>query len=243
MKLTKKLSLFVLALGLMFGMAAVKSETVSAAGAKASVPKSVRILSDTVCESAITVIPSAYGDKIKALKSSSKNLKVKQSLIHYDQAFGEKEIAFSLYAKKTGKYYITFNICNSKGKKKSSHKIIVYVKNDLPFKSVTYGGEPLKITESGEWNLDTEKTSGKFKVVMNKGYKLKKIQYVETVSCEGDFDGCKKISNNKKIMLPLTMYDEEEEDEIEDGTIIIVTYVDKYTKTEKKVYMNLFLNN
>lgn len=244
MKSLKRFSLFILTFGLLLGLVTIKSETASAANAKATVPKSVRITSNAIFESAIQITPASYGDKIKNLKISSKNLKVKQSLINYDQSVKKRKLAFSLYAKKTGTYYVTFNICDSKGKKKSSHKITVYVKNDLPIKSITYGGESMKMTSFDEWILYTDMSFGKFKVTMNKGYKLKKIQYVSYVSYEGDYDEYVTMKNNKKINLPLTWGDDEEEEEMSEFcSLMEVTYVDKYTKKEKKANVNLILND
>ena len=101
--------------------------------------------SNSFDSSAIYVnLPKAKVCYIKNIKTNSKNLIAKNT--HYyttssDDTYTDTFASIGLYAKKTGKYKVTYNICDKSGNKLSSGKVTVYVKNDLPVKSVKFAGK------------------------------------------------------------------------------------------------------
>lgn len=88
--------------------------------------------SNSFDSSAIYVnLPKAKVCYIKNIKTSSKNLIAKNT--HYyttssDDTYTDTFASIGLYAKKTGKYKVTYNICDKSGNKLSSGKVTVYVK-------------------------------------------------------------------------------------------------------------------
>ncbi len=226
-----------------------------ASTAESTVPKKVRIYYGDVNYSAIQVKYGEPGSQIKNLKTSNKNLKAKQSFQNIsidsydDMSYEDDNTAeISLYAKKKGTYKVTFDICDADGNTlEKGVEVTVYAQNDSPFKKVTFNGKDT-------WLMQT-KGSGKFKVVMNKGYKLKKIEYSTTTiqpieSEEGykSVETWKTIKNGKKIKLNKTpgyyaysySYGEATDsyyrnrsywrDPLTAYTYVKITYVDKYTK-------------
>ena len=119
--------------------------TVSAAVRNKPTTTVLRMSSNSFDSSAIYVnLPKAKVCYIKNIKTSSKNLIAKNT--HYyttssDDTYTDTFASIGLYAKKTGKYKVTYNICDKSGNKLSSGKVTVYVKNDLPVKSVKFAGK------------------------------------------------------------------------------------------------------
>lgn len=255
MKSTKKLSMLLAALFLFTGLLVGSCITASAA---AQVPKKVRIRPGSTYDS-FEMTLSEPGDVIKNIKTSSNDLKAKETAIHISvSSEGEttrNTRAISLYTAKEGKYTVSFDIMGTNNKKKSSKKVTVYAYSDSPVKEVTLDGEH-------SFGL-VSKSSGRLQVVMNSGYKLKKIEigkYVKKTEDDGKSIDTemkyKTIKNNAKITLSKVPYEyghesgslnpEENEDsyyqskyyskswstEIAAETHIRITYIDKYTKEE-----------
>lgn len=81
-----------------------------------------------------------------------------------------------MYADKKGTYKVSFDLCNQKNQKISSHSVKVYAYSDSPFKSVTYDGakiDPDSIYQT--IGIVSNKEKGKFSVKMNDGYVLSEI--------------------------------------------------------------------
>ena len=181
MKIFKRTVSLFLAFCLCAGMLLLQPQsTVSAAVRNKPTTTVLRMSSNSFDSSAIYVnLPKAKVCYIKNIKTSSKNLIAKNT--HYyttssDDTYTDTFASIGLYAKKTGKYKVTYNICDKSGNKLSSGKVTVYVKNDLPVKSVKFAGKEVNYAL-------TSKKSGKLSVKMNKGYTLKKI----TVDCQHFF--------------------------------------------------------
>ncbi len=255
MKSTKKLTTLLATLFLFVGLLAGSCITVSAA---ASVPSKIRIYPNSVYESSIYITLDKPGDVIKNIKTSSKNLKAKETRIYidvdYDGYVDSNSRSISLYATKTGKYTVSFDIYGANNKKKSSKKVTVQV-DTSPLKSITFDGKAIGYT--------TTKSSGKLKVTMNKGYTLKKIEvgkYVKKKSNGTTQTNMKytKIKNNAKITLSKVpyQYDSESgtlnpkagesqsyykswEKEIYAPTEIKITYYDKFMKQTQTTYYSI----
>ncbi|MFR7962031.1 MAG: hypothetical protein ACLU6P_17385 [Roseburia intestinalis] len=172
MKIFKRTVSLFLAFCLCAGMLLLQPQsTVSAAVRNKPTTTVLRMSSNSFDSSAIYVnLPKAKVCYIKNIKTSSKNLIAKNT--HYyttssDDTYTDTFASIGLYAKKTGKYKVTYNICDKSGNKLSSGKVTVYVKNDLPVKSVKFAGKEVNYAL-------TSKKSGKLSVKMNKGYTLKK---------------------------------------------------------------------
>ena len=138
--------------------------------------------------------------------------------------------SIGLYAKKKGKYVVSYDICDKAGKKLSSGKTTVYVSDDQPIKSVKFDKKYLS-------SAITFKKSGKLSISMNKGYKLKKIT-VTTYNKSGK-EVVKTVRNNSTIKLGeyAQIYDNSYSDgsryfstSLAARTQIKITYTDKYTK-------------
>ena len=146
MKIFKRTVSLFLAFCLCAGMLLLQPQsTVSAAVRNKPTTTVLRMSSNSFDSSAIYVnLPKAKVCYIKNIKTSSKNLIAKNT--HYyttssDDTYTDTFASIGLYAKKTGKYKVTYNICDKSGNKLSSGKVTVYVKNDLPVKSVKFAGK------------------------------------------------------------------------------------------------------
>ncbi|MCR5418863.1 MAG: hypothetical protein K6E84_08100 [Lachnospiraceae bacterium] len=118
------------------------------------------------------------------------------------------QFGIDMYAKKEGTYTVTVKI--KKGKKTLCTKNIKVYATYGPFKSIKYADQKFY---GSFYSTSSNKKSGKFKVVMNKTYKLKKIEVgtprdYTSESADGwnysddDFTW-KKFSNGKKLKLNL----------------------------------------
>lgn len=245
MKLSKKLSTLFATFALLAALLIGSTITASAAGT--AIPKKIRIFPGSIDNYTTNFDLPALGDKIKNLKSNSKNLYVKQTAgrdykSSWDTSSNGSSVTLGMYAKKAGTYKVTFDIYSSNNKKKSSKTITVYAKSDLPIKKFTYGGKVYK------YNVN-QKSSGKIQVKMNSGYKLKKIEvgkYQVKNTANGKESEIKytTIKNGSKITLSKVPYTYEYKsgsltesyysNSFSKGmnaeTLIRITYTDKYTK-------------
>lgn len=146
MKIFKRTVSLFLAFCLCAGMLLLQPQsTVSAATTTTPNTKVLRMYPKTQNTSAIHVnLPKGKVCYVKNIKTGSKNLIAKNT--HYyttssDDTYTDTFASIGLYAKKTGKYKVTYNICDKSGNKLSSGKVTVYVKNDLPVKSVKFAGK------------------------------------------------------------------------------------------------------
>ncbi len=203
MKIWKKMTGIVLAVCMAAAVIAVPN---TQAFAKASVnPKKITIPVGSTWETDINIDYSMGDAKIVKIKSSSKNLYVKQthqSYHSYLSTYSEHPYGYAtlrLYAKKPGKYKVTFQVCNEQGKKISKHTVKVTAKEtDLEY----YHPALKKVTFAGKqdiFGMLTNKKSGKFKVKMQKGYKLNSI-IMRYYDAKGDWVE-KPIKNNSKVTL------------------------------------------
>lgn len=182
--------------------------------AKAKVAsKSIEIGVNSVYSTNIQVEYSKGDAKINNIKTSSKNLIARQTYQYYhtdaysysDHPYGYAQIG--VYAKKKGTYTVSFDVCDAKGKKLSSHKVKVTARVTTggsyvsPFKKVTFAGKQNIFSEP------TSKKSGKFKVEMNKGYKLTsiKMRYYDKQGKRVE----KTIKNNANVTLGQYAYVDE----------------------------------
>ncbi len=178
MKLFKQTICAVLTLCLCTGLLLVPSAPVFAADSP-NAPKAVDVFYyknfPLVNDSAIPVQLGTSGKNIKNVKTSDKNLKAKVTRLSVSTSQNSGYIG--VYAKKTGKYKVSFDVYNAKNKKIKTLSVKVNViepdaSNASPFKSVTF--------DNKEYNFENtvySKNSVKINVKMNNGYKLKRIEY------------------------------------------------------------------
>ena len=208
MKIWKKFTGIALALCMAAAVMAVPN---TQAFAKVSVdPKKITIPVGSTYETDIDISYSMGDAKITKIKSSSKNLYVKQTYQYYhDTLYTNSEHPYGyatlrLYAKKPGKYKVTFQVCNAQGKKVSKHTVQVTAKTvDLEY----YNPAIKKVTFAGKQDVFgtmTNKKSGKFKVTMQKGYKLNSI-IMRYYDANGNWIE-KPIKNNSKVTLSSYSY-------------------------------------
>lgn len=150
------------------------------------------------------------GDKVTNVKSSSSNLLAKPVNIEYyskpnydsyynmtGNTVSTPYVYIGCFAKKSGKYTVTFDVTDIAGNLKGTYKITVTT--NIPvyksgIKKVTYAGK-----EFGEHWPFTSQTSGKLQVSTKKGYKVKSIE-VYTYNGKGEWKP-KTIKNGATIKL------------------------------------------
>lgn len=156
------------------------------------------------------------GDYVASVKSSSSNLvaKVTGKAVYTGDEYtsvrleGNKEQkcrargTITYHAKKKGTYTLTVIIKNAKKKTTCKKKIKVYAEEyATPVKNIKYAGKLYNVTGT---NLFTKK-SGKLQVVMNKGFKLQKIEVGKFAEkAYGEYSpepSYVKVKNKKKISL------------------------------------------
>lgn len=199
---------------------------------------------------------------IKNKKNSDKSVatvsidKSKTSRTVYTNDTENKSYAtyiFKINPKKTGKTYLTFDIYNSAGIKTASKKIKIIVQEDgTPFKSVTFAGKSIlnksysntsdylyagnKTYNNENKGLYTTKDSGKFKVTMNKNYKLVKILVGTRTAESSTEDGVTTVkTDGRKVDLNM---DGDTNDIVMGQSESQVTYTYKVKKNNKKVVLS-----
>lgn len=248
MKMTKRISSLILALLMVITVFALPTPV--AAAERGSVPSKVRVYSGSYDNTAISFNYVNAGDQIKNLKSSSKNLIVKQTYQReesesYSSTTPSNYAQIGVYAKKEGTYTVSFDIYSKDGSvKRSSHKVKVYAKNDSPVSSIKLGGKSLWESSSAF----TTMKSGKLSIKMASGYTLKKIT-IRTYDKNGKTVE-KVVKNNKKITLGQYGYSYSYDYQssynpeywyaywsksISAPTYIEITYKDKWTKQNETV--------
>lgn len=245
MKLTKKLTIFLASLFLCMGLFIATGTTSQAAS---SIPSKARVYPKNISD--VTFTLPKYNMEVRNVKSNNKNMIAKYTYGYsYKNSSEERGNAtISVYTKKEGSYKLSFDLYLN-GKKKSSHTITIYSKSDSPIKKITFNGKPWYEAKTSYTNAK----SGTVKVVLNKGYKLKKLE-VETSKVVKDSNSTsyhtesviKSFKNGSKITLN-TVPDKSfnEYGNTETGyynryynnymaayTRINITYLDKYSKEE-----------
>ena len=198
----------------------------------------------------IEVPVTAYGDTIKNVKSSSKNLVAAYSGRYQDYSKSEpagnvNRATISIYAKKAGTYTVSYDVYKKNGKKRASRKIKVFAKGDDPVKKITFAGKDIGGL--------TKLKQGKLVVKMNSGNTLKKIEIgtnkrkttkstgskvIETLTNYKTVKNGATINLGTKCYYYLGEYGNPTDSEyfysrsatVTSITEIRITYIDKYTK-------------
>jgi len=260
MKIMKRLTCVVLALTLALGVFIVPSTSVEAKSKKSktqTMKMHVNVNPDTWV--GLTYYYKNAGDTIKAksLKSSSKDLVVKQTyqkdvseLMQYvpytttypdgsqynseGQFYDEltKTYLFintpsrtnsyaelDMWVKKAGTYTVSFDVVGADGKKRYTQKVTVVADDKQAVASISFAGKKLNVSNTSSDRIYTTKKKGKINVKMNKGYKLKRIEYLvgqeQRVDAYGDpytVNIWQQVKNNKKISLPTVLNTEGDND-------------------------------
>ncbi len=151
----------------------------------------------TVYGAPIEVNFDTAGDYIANVKSSSSDLKVFVVVNYQSRKLGR----IGVLTTKLGKYQVSFDIYSKNGVKKESKNVnvIVYDLNKTidPVKKITYAG---KDSIYGSDNIYDVAKSGKLKVTMKKGYKLKSIE-IGKIDPKDNKIKFKKFKNGKKVTL------------------------------------------
>ena len=168
MKLTKKLTIFLASLFLCMGLFIATGTTSQAAS---SIPSKARVYPKNISD--VTFTLPKYNMEVRNVKSNNKNMIAKYTYgySHKDSSEERGNATISVYTKKEGSYKLSFDLYLN-GKKKSSHTITIYSKSDSPIKKITFNGKPWYEAKTSYTNAK----SGTVKVVLNKGYKLKKLE-------------------------------------------------------------------
>lgn len=206
MKAWKKIMGMALALCMMLTVLLIP-DMEPAAKAKVS-SQNVTIMVGQTYNTPVRVAYSKEGHSIKNIKSNSSDLLIKQTYQNWS-SYNSSNLSnnyaeIGMYAKKAGKYKVTFSVCNEKNKVVSKHTVNVTATTtyNSPIKNVTFAGK------NNYFIGVTSKKSGKFKVTMNKGFKLKSIT-MQTYNAQGNLVE-KKIKNNANVTLGEYAYKSED---------------------------------
>lgn len=154
----------------------------------------------------INVRLSEEGDRVKNVKSKSKNVIAKVTAESYTSYVNDgktttrySQASISFFGKKKGTYKVTFDVVNADGVKKCTKTIKVHVNKYSPatvspIKSVKYAGKDIASYEP----FATAK-KGKLKVTVNKGFKIKSI-HVKKKNSKGEWVPT-KVKNGRTITL------------------------------------------
>ena len=105
--------------------------------------------------------------------TSAKGLSAKIEMENWDTQSSTSSVSIRYTTKKTGDYKIVFNIYDAlTNKKKTSATITIYSREDGPVKKFLVNGK-----ENNFLLSDYKKSAFTFKVQMNSGYTLKKLEY------------------------------------------------------------------
>lgn len=164
-----------------------------------------------------TSVSTDSDDRVVNVKSSSKNLLAKKTRerritrtdVDYDYKTAQnitttttsyEDAYISYFAKKAGKYTVTFDVADKDGKVKCTKSITVIARGSSnytyvsPVKSIKYAGKDLWMHSPY-----ATRTKGKIQVKMNKGYKLVSLE-VGKINSKGE-TVYKKVKNGKNITL------------------------------------------
>ena len=132
------------------------------------IPKKVRAIPNQTGGVTLTLNRCEY---VKI--TSAKGLNAKIVSERWDTQLSTSEVYIRYTTKKAGDYKIVFNIYDAlTNKKKTSATITIYSKTDSPFKKILVNGKENNFDLS-----DYKKSTFTFKVQMNSGYTLKKLEY------------------------------------------------------------------
>lgn len=193
-----------LALALIMAVTVVAMPDMDASAKAKLSKKTIVITTKSVYNETIQVTYSKSDKYIKNLKvkgSGSKNLLVRQTCQNYHENSYSTDNGYaslSFFAKKKGTYKVTFDVYNKNDKKENAFTVTVKAVDsvgsyDYPIKSATFDGKTNVF-----YDLTTKK-SGKFKVKMKNGYRLKGIT-LTYYDKKGNYK-TKKIKNNAKVTL------------------------------------------
>lgn len=253
MRISKGVSKKLIALVLMVVMVVTLMPTPALAAEKDSIPTKARMRGNDWDDDAIQIELADTTQTIANVKSNSKNAIAKITRTSVTIREGEtseykNEITIGVYTKKNGTYTISFDILDKDGKAVSSNKVKVYA-YDSPLKSISVEGKDKNSSL-------LSKKSGKVKVALESGNKIKKLEYGVYTAVKSDSDSSNKyeikyktFKNGEKITYGSNpyMYDYEYKSDYSNyyssdmstslvaPTIIRITYIDKYTKQEETI--------
>ena len=125
--------------------------------------------------------------------TSAKGLNAKIIYEYWSTKTVSSFVWISYKTKKAGDYKLVFNIYDAlTNKKKTSATINIYAYDDYPIKQFLVNGEKCTYGNSFFYLNNYKKSNFTFKVQMNSGYKLKKLEYV---ICEKQKTTTKKNGN------------------------------------------------
>lgn len=237
-----------IAIVLMFVMVVTVFPTSTVAAEKDSIPTKVRMYGEHWNDRAIDIELADTTQTIGNVKTDSKNAYADVTAISVSVQDDEKknEVSIGVYAKKEGTYTISFDILDADGKKVSTKKVKVYAYNDYVVKNISLEGK-----EKNTYFLN--KKSGKVKVTLSSGNKIKKLEYGVYSTPELYYNTTrndviyKTFKNGSKITYgsnpdyygyeysneSTEFYSKNMFTSIAAPTYIRITYIDKYTKQEE----------
>lgn len=172
---------------------------------------------------------------VKNVESSSKNLmfwtartcviKNYENMEATKYQSVEKRIYLAMFAQKSGSYTVSFDVCDENGSCLGRETLKVFASKETGIKSIQVAGK--KISSS---TVAVFKENVKVKVILNKGYKLKKLERIYRKK-NYKLTSKKTFKNGGKVNVSPKY----------DSTIIRVTYTDKYTK--KNVVYEISIEN
>lgn len=239
-KVMKKMLCSMLAMGMLASLMLVPNVQAEASTAPAKAHAMV------MSQDSFEVKLDAGDYKIANLKSSSaKNLILRTTYVDSDSDYtGSARI--SMYAKKKGKYKVSFDVVDRNNRVKRHHVVQVFATLESAVKKITIGGKSIYDAVNPTFGtMVFPKAGGKLKVKMTKGYAVKAI---EVTTYDKNGNGITKIvKNGKKIKLgkfrskTVSSYNrpgyESWNADLFADTDIRIVYIDKYTNEENSWYV------
>lgn len=216
------------------------------AQAASKVPKKVHIQTKQTYTDDIQVVFGEGDYKLANVKSNSKNLHVRTTYVNAtgSEDASNKETPWGyatirLYARKNGTYTVTFDVVGRDRKVKSHHSVKVRADALSAVKNITFDGQYLYGVAA--------KAKGKFKVSLNKGYKLVSIRM--TTYDKSGKAVTKKIKNGSSVTLgkyrSKTVYEDSATRENWRADLLAktefeISYKDSFTKETKTTTSYLY---
>ena len=241
-KVTRKVVCCMLAIGMIASLMLVSDVQAEASTAPAKAHAMV------LSQDSFQVNLAAGDYKIANLKSSSKkNLIVRTTYVDADSS-DTGHATISMYAKKKGKYKVSFDVVDRNNRVRRHHVVQVFATLEPAVKKVTIGGKSVYDAVNPVFGTRVfPKAGGKIKVKMTKGYSVKAIE-VTTYDKSGN-GVAKIVKNGKKIKLGqyISKYVSSNNGpgyeywygDLFADTDIRVIYIDKYTNEEGSWYTSV----
>jgi len=240
-KTLKRFTCVVLAMMIAFAGIVIMPQEASAAAV--TYPKNVRIGTDMYSQR-ISVNMVASGDIIKNIKVSSKDLVARRTSYYRGVDRKNTYEIITVYAKKEGKYKLSFDVFKANGKKRGKTRTITIHANNNHrfFRAVRVNNTNVVTDNSNTYSFRTTGKSATVRFGLAEGYKIRKIE-VGKPNKKGVVN-YKTVKNGQKTTFGTYAYSYYNKGTLGTSwtkdywadTYFRITYTDSYSTTPKTRY-------